>query len=149
MNKFEIAGKNGFIRIEFNEVFGFPKQTSYLGGYDVEGKIEIKSRNYYVKEAKLWFSTGQVYEFFIRIQECYNLLKGNATFSDSENNLEFSLSFIKLGHIHIQGRFQELGHEENILKFEFESDQSYLSSTLQQLKNIVEHYGDLKGVKNK
>jgi hypothetical protein len=149
VSEFEIAGKQGFIRIEIIEVFGFPKETSYLGGYDVKGNIEIKSGNYYVKEAELWFSTGQVYEFFIQIQKCYNDLKGSATFLDPENNLEFNLNFNKRGQIHIQGRFQELAHEENILEFEFESDQSYLASTLHQLKNIVDYYGDLKGVKNK
>ncbi len=147
MNEFKIVGKQGFIRIELNEVFGFPNQTSYLGGYDVKGKIEIRSGNYYVKDAELWFSTGQVYEFFIRLQKCNQNLKGNATFSESENILKLDLSFNRLGQINIQGHFQELAHQENILQFEIESDQSYLESTIQQLKNIVDHYGNLKGKK--
>ncbi|MDF2067623.1 hypothetical protein [Bacillus sp. Cr_A10] len=147
MNEFKIVGKQGFIRIELNEVYGFPNQTSYLGGYDVKGKIEIRSGNYYVKDAELWFSTGQVYEFFIQLQKCNNNLKGNATFSESENILKLDLSFNRLGQINIQGHFQELAHQENILQFEIESDQSYLESTIQQLKNIVDHYGNLKGKK--
>ncbi|MBO9131060.1 hypothetical protein [Bacillus sp. 165] len=40
MKEFIIAGKHGFIRIELNEVYGFPNETSYLGGYDVKGKIK-------------------------------------------------------------------------------------------------------------
>ena len=147
MNEFKIAGKQGFIRIELNEVYGFPNQTSHLGGYDVKGKIEIKSGNYYVKGAELWFSTGQVYEFFIQLEKCNHNLKGNATFSESENILKLDLSFNRLGQINIQGHFQELAHQENILQFEIESDQSYLESTIQQLKNIVDHYGNLKGKK--
>lgn len=147
MNEFIIAGKQGFILIELNEVHGFPNETSYLGGYDVKGKVEIKSGNYYVKDAELWFSTGQVYQFFIQLQECYNTLKGLATFSESEKNLRIDLSFIRLGQINIQGQFQEVAHQENILQFEFESDQSYLVSTILQLQNIVDQYGDLKGKK--
>ncbi|WP_026693018.1 WapI family immunity protein [Peribacillus kribbensis] len=144
MNQFMIAGKQGFIRIKFNKVHGFPEETSYLGGYDVEGNVEIKSGNYYVKDAEFWFSTGQVYQFFIQLQKCYSHLKGCVSFSD-ENTLKIDMHFNKFGGITIQGYFQETAHQENILHFEFESDQSYLVSTLQQLQNIADQYGDLKG----
>lgn len=140
-----MAGKQGFIQIELNEVYGFPNETSYLGGYDVKGKIDIKSGNYYVKDAEIWFSTGQVYQFFIQLQKCYNELKGSVTFSDSENNMKIKLNFNRLGQINIQGYFQEELHQENILHYEFESEQSYLTSTLRQLNSIVDQYGDLKG----
>jgi hypothetical protein len=147
VNTFEIAGKQGFIRIELIEVFGFPNETSYLGGYDVKGKIEIKSGNYYVKDSELWFSTGQVYQLLTLLKKCYNDLEGSFTFSDSENNLKIDLNFNNFGQINIQGYFQEFTHQENILQFEFESEQSYLVSTLHQLKIIVDQYGDLKGKK--
>jgi len=147
VNEFKIAGKQGFIQIELEEVYGFPNETSYLGGYDVKGKIAIKSGNYYVKDAEIWFSTGQVYRFFIELQKCYNELKGSVTFSESENNLQIELKFNRFGQINIQGYFQEVAHQENILHFEFESEQSYLTATLSQLNNIVDQYGDLKGKK--
>jgi hypothetical protein len=147
VNEFKIAGKQGFIQIELNEVYGFPNETSYLGGYDVKGKIDIKSGNYYVKNAEIWFSTGQVYQFFIQLQKCYNELKGSVTFSEAENNLKIELNFNRFGQINIQGYFQESANQENILHFEFESEQSYLTSTLRQLNSIVDQYGDLKGKK--
>ncbi|MDQ0202291.1 WapI family immunity protein [Neobacillus ginsengisoli] len=147
MNEFEIAGKEGFIRIQLNNVYGFPNETSYYGGYDVKGKIEIKSGNYYVKDAELWFSTGQLYQFFIQLQKCYTDLKGCVTFSESENHLKLDLNFNQYGQINIRGYFQEIVDEENILHFEFESEQSYLISTLRQLNNLVDKYGDLKGKK--
>lgn len=147
MNEFKIAGKQGFIQIELYEVYGFPNETSYLGGYDVKGKIDIKSGNYYVKDAEIWFSTGQVYQFFIQLQKCYYELKGSVTFSESENNLKIELNFNRFGQINIQGYFQEVADQENILHYEFESEQSYLTSTLRQLNSIVDQYGDLKGKK--
>lgn len=147
MNEFKIAGKQGFIHIELSKVYGYPNETSYLGGYDVKGKIEIKSGNYFVKDAEIWFSTGQVYQFFIQLQKCYNKLKGSVTFSESENNLKIELNFNRCGQIDIQGYFQEVAHQENILHYEFESEQSYLTSTLRQLSSIIDHYGDLKGKK--
>lgn len=145
LNEFVVAGEKGYIRIEFNEFFGYPKETSHFCGYDVKGITEIKSGNYYVK-GELWFSTGQVFEFYEQLQKCYRELKGNATFSNTETNLKFDLDFNRLGQIIIQGYFQEIAYEENMLQFEIESDQSYLSSTLQELKMIVDHYGGLKGV---
>lgn len=147
VNEFKIAGKQGFIQIELYEVYGFPNETSYLGGYDVKGKIDIKSGNYYVKDAEIWFSTGQVYQFFIQLQKCYYELKGSVTFSESENNLKIELNFNRFGQINIQGYFQEVADQENILHYEFESEQSYLTSTLRQLNSIVDQYGDLKGKK--
>jgi len=42
---FELKGKQEFIRIELNEVLGFPKVTSYLGGYDVKG-VNVKITMY-------------------------------------------------------------------------------------------------------
>jgi hypothetical protein len=88
-----------------------------------------------------------LYQFSIELQKCYNELKGSVSFSESENNLQIELRLNRLGQINIQGYFQEFAHQENILHFEFESEQSYLSSSLRQLKSIVDQYGDLKGKK--
>ena len=148
MYAFEIAGKQGFIRIELMEVLGFPKETSYLGGYDTKGKIEIKSGNYYVKDAELWFSTGQIYEFYKKLLKCYNELYGKISFPTSGSELRLDLEFTNLGQLNISGCYQEYPSMENILHFEFESEQSYLTTTLTELKAIVDYYGGNHGVKN-
>lgn len=145
MNEFVIGGKQGFIRLEIDEVFGFPYETCFKGGYEVKGKIDIKSGNYFVKGAELWFSTGQIYEFYIDLQKCFKQLSGSINFAP-ESNLKFEMQFNNLGQITIQGYYQELLSEENMLQFEFESEQSFLLSTLEELKKIVDHYGGLKGI---
>jgi len=144
---FELKGKQGFIRIELKEVFGFPKETSYLGGYDVKGKIQIKSGNYYVKDAELWFSTGQIYEFYKQLLKCYEELEGIINFPNTDSSeLKLVLEFTGLGKFKIQGIFQEYLSVENFLEFEFESEQSYLISTLAELKEIVDYYGGNEGL---
>jgi len=148
MYQFFLGGKQGFIRIELNEVIGYPNETSFLGGYDVRGKIEIKSGNYYVKDAELWFSTGQIYEFYEQLFKCYKELKGKVNFHNSESELKLVLEFTDLGQFTILGSFQEYPSEENFLQFEFESEQSYLTSTLTELKAIIDYYGGYQGVKN-
>ncbi|HWI46831.1 MAG TPA: hypothetical protein VNU45_01235 [Rummeliibacillus sp.] len=147
MNNFIIDGKQGFIQIEFNEVFGFPDETSFDGGYDVRGKLSLKSENYYVKDAEVWFTTGQIYTLYKQLQKAYKLLKGSITFSNRDETFKFEMKFNRSGQIEIEGSFQEFLDKENILQFEFLSDQSYLITTLEELKNIVENYGDLKGIK--
>ncbi|GGA60252.1 WapI family immunity protein [Ornithinibacillus halotolerans] len=147
MSGFIITGKNGVIKIEFSEVFGFPKETSYLGGYDVKGKINIQCGNFFVKDADLWFSTGQVYQFFTRLQKCYKDLAGSVTFIDADNNFKMEVYFNRLGQVKIQGFFQEVAHLENILQYQFESEQSYLTSTIKELEEIVLYYGDMEGEK--
>lgn len=91
MNQFLLGGKQGFIRIELNEVIGYPNETSFLGGYDVKGKIELKSGNYYVKDAELWFSTGQIYEFYVQLLKCYKELKGIINFQIPESELKLEV----------------------------------------------------------
>ena len=147
MNNFIIDGKQGFIQIEFNEVFGFPDETSFDGGYDVRGKLSLKSENYYVKDAEVWFTTGQIYTLYKQLQKAYKLLKGSITFSNRDETFKFEMKFNRSGQIEIEGSFQEFLDKENILQFEFLSDQSYLIATLEELKNIVAYYGDLKGKK--
>ena len=147
MYAFELGGKQGYIKIELTEVLGFPKETSYLGGYDVKGKIEIKSRNYYVKDAELWFSTGQIYEFYKQLHKSYEELEGIINFQNPDSSeLKLVLEFTSLGKFTIQGSFQKYLSEENFLEFEFESEQSYLTSTLSEFKKIVDYYGGNQGL---
>ncbi|MGE7625235.1 hypothetical protein ACQKMD_20115 [Viridibacillus sp. NPDC096237] len=53
----------------------------------------MKSGNYFVKDAELWFSTGQVYTFFIQLQKCFKELNGSVNFVDPASNLEFGMHF--------------------------------------------------------
>jgi hypothetical protein len=146
MNGFTIKGKQGFIRIELQNASGFPKETSHFGGYDAEGIVEIKSGNYHVL-GEIWFTTGDIYEFYKQLDECYRQLKGMAVFWNYETSLKLEVGFNHLGQVVLQGYFKEKAHMENELQFEMESDQSFLSSTLGELRKFVDHYGDSKGIK--
>ncbi len=147
MNEFVVRGNQGFIRFELIEVFGFPKDTSHNGGYDAKAIVEIKSGKYYV-QGDLWFITGEVVEFYDQLKRCNSELKGEATFWSSEANLKIDIKFNNLGQIIIQGYFKEQSGKDNELQFEMDSDQSFIPSTLEELKEFVSYYGDMKGVRN-
>lgn len=147
MNEFVVRGKQGcFIRIALDEVFGFPNLTSHFGGYDVKGTAEIKSGNYYVK-GELWFSTGEIYEFYNQLVRCWTDLTGVATFWTSEANLKLEVKFNNHGQVVIEGYFKEFANQDNELKFEIESNQSFFMETIEGLGEVINHYGDLKGIR--
>lgn len=147
MNEFVLRGKQGcFIRVVLDEVLGFPNQTSHFGGYDVQGTVEIKSGSYYAT-GELWFTTGEVYEFYKQISKCWSDLHGTATFWTYETNLKVEASFNNRGQVAITGYYKEYAHQENELKFEMESDQSFFVETTDGLKAIVQEYGDMRGVR--
>ena len=146
MFDFVVRGKNGsFILITIDEAFDFPNSTSHFGGYDVKGMVEIKSGSYYVK-GELWFSTGEVYQFYNQLIKCWSDLEGIATFINSEVNFKLEVKFNKYGKVIIEGYFKEFAHEDNELKYEIESNQSFFVETIEGLNKIVNHYGDFNGI---
>ncbi len=134
MNGFTVKGNQGFIRIESQNISGFPEDTSHFGGYDAVGIVEIKSGNYYVL-GELWFTTGDIYKFYKQLDKCYRELKGMATFWNYETSLKLEVVFNQMGQVVLQGYFKEKAHMENELHFEMECDQTFLSSTLEDLRS--------------
>ncbi|AHM59280.1 hypothetical protein D770_05065 [Flammeovirgaceae bacterium 311] len=78
----------------------------------------------------------------------YAALQGTVTYLTYEGNLDLQISYDNIGHAGVSGKFFEQGQYENELRFEFLSDQSYLNSTITELSQIINKYGDKKGVIN-
>jgi len=147
MDNFIIEGHGDFLSIRFKRVFGFPDETCHWGGYDTESEIEIKVDGFNVNST-LYLTTGEVFEFHKNLAVCNEYLKGEVILENYERNLSLKLLYDITGQIDIIGSFSQ-NHGLNCLEFEFKSDQSYIQSTLMQLKAIVLKYGDLKGVNKK
>lgn len=146
MYQFKLGNEPDFIELKLTEVIDFPHTTDFEGGYVVKGKVSIQSGRYFVKDAEVWFTTGQVYELYVQLQKLYEQLKGSIHFSNRGETLNFTLQFNRYGQIQVRGYFQELLSEENQLQFGFQLDQSYLPKTLNELKHIVDLYGDMEGI---
>ena len=148
MNGFCINGHDGFVEIKFDEVLGFPNTTTYLGGYDVRGNVNLKSKGF-TATGELWFSTGEIYHLYESLNKMYRTLEGVVEFSNADGrNLHLIIQFEKSGKFKIAAVYQESYEVDNVLHIELISDQSFLVETLQQLKSIYEYYGDDKGVKS-
>ena len=147
MESLKLGGNNGYVQIKLTEVYGFPANTSFMGGYDAKGIVEIKSSNYSVC-GELWFSTGEIYKFYTILNECYQKLNGKVELLTTEANLNMAVNFEKMGHVRVCGQYKERHDEDNKLIFEIFSDQSYIKETLISLNNFVKKYGGLQGVKD-
>jgi hypothetical protein len=145
METFTIKNEGDFVKITFDEVFGFPNTTSHWGGYDTKSTLEIKSGNFKVKST-LWTSTGEIFSFFQKLKDCNTQLAGTAYYSSCEDNLNISASYDNLGHVKISGRYSEQNQFDNELQFEFITDQSFIKYTIDELELVANKYGDNQGV---
>ena len=148
---FEIKGLSGErIKLEIIEVFGFPNETSFKGGYDIKCNLEISSGLYSIRTNNYYSSTGALYDFYIELLKCYDDLKGIASYrlNYAENNFDLKVKFDKYGVVRISGKYQDDLVVKNILNFEFTSDQSYFKEVISDLKKIVIQFGDNQGIKN-
>ncbi len=148
MDSFTIKGDDNFITITIEEVYEFPDKTCSWGGYDTRAIIEINSSNFRVK-SHLYTSTGEMFVFFQQLKECNSKLTGTAIYQSYEGNLKFTASYDNLGHVSISGEFSKQDILDNRLRFTFNTDQSFIKYTIDELDLIASKYGDMEGVKNK
>ncbi|RYY36555.1 MAG: hypothetical protein EOP46_06015 [Sphingobacteriaceae bacterium] len=145
MEEFEIKGDKASLKVEIQNVYGYPNETSHFGGYDARLSVKIDIDGFKVI-GDMYSSTGQLYELYLQLSECNFILKRSVHFENYEINLEFDTVYDINGKINVKGKFSKNSELSNILQFEFNTDQSYINSTLLQLKVFVDKYGDNKGV---
>jgi hypothetical protein len=143
--KFSIHSEVNRISFHIDAVHGFPDTTFYKGGYDARCSIEIFS-NSFSANGVIYISTAQFHDFYIQLKKANESLDGCASIDSYENDFNTKVTFDGLGHATIQGYYSK--YEENELKFQFDTDQTFIAETLRELSKIVDKYGDNYGNKN-
>jgi hypothetical protein len=138
-----IAGSDG-IKINFETVYGFPDQTSYNGGFDVECAIKIWCGPFRV-ESKVFLSTGELYKFYQQLLNICLHSSGTAILTNHEDDFELSVTFSSHGVCRVLGRYRQSYSTETEMKFDMNSDLINMESALNDLRCIVERYGNDKG----
>lgn len=137
---FEIKGdgNTAHIKLKINEIYGFPDEESFRGGYDICCDLEIVCGNYRVRSGNYISSTGAMKAFYNELLTCYKSLNGEATYKVycPENDFVFNVMFNQ-GSVKVIGRYQDDLIIKNILSFEFKSDQSYFAEVLNDLKKVI------------
>ncbi|MTE27274.1 WapI family immunity protein [Winogradskyella ouciana] len=132
MDEFEIKGSSGSIKIELVEVIGYPNNTHFDGGYDCNMKIAINVEDYSANSS-FYATTNNLIKLRDDILQCYQMLDGEVIFFHRDSNLKMNLNFLKQGGVHIYGSFQKFLSIDNVLSFEFYSDQTFVKETLNQM----------------
>ena len=145
--EFGFKGEAGnLLRVAFAEVYGFPDSTSSWGGYDIRADLKIKSNGFEVN-AEFWTSTGEIFLLLQELQQSNKVLSGSPHYDSCEGHLSFTAAYDTMGHVTIRGRFSEQMNWNNALDFEFESDQTFMQTTISQLQKIANKYGGVQGIK--
>lgn len=146
MLAFKITGLDGSIELVIDEVFGFPNETSYGGGYSARGRISIVAGGYSVN-SQHYFTTGELYELTKSLTKCQKEIAGKAELENAERELELVFTYNKLGHVNVSGEFQERLDINRKLIFEFRADQTQTQEMLSGLNKVIYVFGDNKGIK--
>lgn len=142
---------NGYeekIELTITEVYEFPNGTSYEGGYDVKGILDIEIGCYKVYCKDFYFATGVLYRFLEGLEVCYKSLSGKAEYKHFlEHDLEFTLEMTQSGHACVTGRFRENPASDNELVFEMETDQTCINPVIDEIKYVKSIFGGYEGIK--
>ena len=148
MLAFKIEGMEDSIELTIDEVWGYPHETNYGGGYAAKGTLSIHVGEYAVNSATHYFTTGEVYEFLQQLQHCYKTLDGTAVLENNERELALTCLFNRRGHVLVEGSFQSNPALKNILSFEFSTDQTQIPKVLSSLSNVASIFGDKNGIES-
>ena len=144
MLAFRITGIDEFIELTIDEVWGFPNEISYGGGYGAKGRLSICAGEYSVS-AMHYFTTGELYRFFMGLKQCYAILNGEVVLENNEGALELKCMFNKHGHVFASGMFRADSVVKNILFFEIETDQTQLNNSISDLQTVYKIFGGNEG----
>ena len=144
MLAFRMTGMDELIELTIDEVWGFPNQTSYAGGYGAKGMLSIRAGEYAVS-AMHYFTTGELYRFLVALKQGYDTLSGEAILENTENELELKCEFTKLGHVIASGRFQADPSINNVLSFVVGTDQTQVKDSISNLQAVYKVFGGNKG----
>lgn len=93
----------------------------------------------------LSLTTQDFVSFLRQLDRLYQTLKGEAKFQTMESQMEFLLVCNARGGIEVSGYAIDRASDGNRLEFQFCIDQSYLVSTLRELREITAEFPIRKG----
>ena len=149
MLAFKMESLEDFVELTIDEVWGYPHETNYGGGYAAKGTLSIHIGEYAVNNAIHYFTTGELFEFLQQLQQCYKTLDGTAVLKNTERELALTCLFNRRGHVLVEGSFQSNPALKNTLSFEFSADQTQIPKVLSSLSNVASIFGGNTGVKNR
>lgn len=133
--KFQLIGDETTIEVDVLNR-NYPNSSDYWDANWVTSKINIKIPGYLVSyDADL--RTDELRDFAKEIKLMSKLLKGKATLKNLDNYLQIECEMNKTGKIIWIAETCYPAGDGAVLKFEFESDQSFLADLIKEMENVL------------
>lgn len=100
--------------------------------------VSVRSGHYSVQHAKIFIPALTIQQFYKEIIQIHHELKGTVVLTNRDDSLFLKITFHPLGQLQVEGTIQEHPSEDNILRFVFQLNQSYLLRVIEGLKKVVE-----------
>jgi hypothetical protein len=91
-------------------------------------------------ELEAAFTTYDFVEFESQLHKAFSAVGGKARFLTDERSLKLEIEFKKTGQVTVSGLAQTFGSPRAGLSFSFESDQTFLGQTDDELKAIIRSF---------
>ncbi|MGD6831239.1 WapI family immunity protein [Sutcliffiella halmapala] len=136
--KFHLLGEETKIEIDVLHR-NYPNSSDYWDGNWVKSKIKIEIPGYLVRfDADL--RTDELRDFVNEIKLLNRSLKGIASLKNLDSYLQFECQMGKLGQMLWTAETCYPAGYGAVLKFEFESDQTFLNRLIRELDDILTHF---------
>ncbi len=133
--KFQIKDSNGQINLSI-EILGQEHDIEWL-----EGALDFNLKGF-KSQFKFSLILGEFIAFFEELKKFNSTLKGEAMFSNIEDNIKLIFSTDGIGHVTIDGILNDPTHSVRT-SFLIESNQTFLPALINQVDQIVKHYTSL------
>lgn len=95
---------------------------------------------------KCHLSLENLYDFYVKLIDCYKNLQGSATLSDYSQKLtNITIYFEKIGKCLVQGLMQTNIYSKNSVGFGIECDQTYIKPIIKSLEALFDQRIKMQG----
>lgn len=136
--KIEIIGEGVCIALE---VLGYenPLAQDVSDANWLDCRVSITIGDAFQGQFAASFTTSDFVRFREELSTALTELNGTATFVTDEDALRVGVELSKTGRAAVEGIAQTFSPDAS-LSFSFETDQTFLNQTLQQLNAVVDHF---------
>ena len=136
---FSLNNDNGEkMELILTDTFDYPDITSFWGGYDLCGILNLEVYNIKLQIKDFYFTTSDFYNFLDKLITCYENLSGKAEYkptSPDSTSTNICIDFNTDGSCFVACSYKDDTYDNNF-DFHFGTNQSYINQAINELKDF-------------
>ena len=127
---FKIDNLNNFVKFEILEFNSECQEFKFL--------VNIECGNFIIKDKIIYTYKQEFVNFYNLLQQCYDKVAGEVISKfEYEEDIKLKLSFTSNGNVIVNCEIFEYGINKCKCFIEFETDQTFIKSSLEQMKTLL------------